>query len=74
MFLKNKLLRQLGWSRALGFLLVIWFIFIIVAFGLLKHETDPQFNQRLNEAFKDVKLLQQQRDEVERLFEKYISG
>lgn len=72
--LKNKFFRQLGWSRALGFLLVVWFIFILAAFGLLKHETDPQFTQRLNQAFKELELLQQQREEVERLFEMFVSG
>lgn len=73
MFL-NKLLRQMGWGRALMFLLVVWFIFIVIAFTLLRHDNDSQTIQRLNQAFKELQLLQQQRSEVSQLLEMYING
>ncbi|XP_046665025.1 alpha-(1,6)-fucosyltransferase [Homalodisca vitripennis] len=71
---KNKLFRQMGWGRALGVLLVVWFVFIIIAFGLLKHESDPQTTQRMNQAFKELQLLHQQRTELNQLLEVYVNG
>lgn len=72
--LKSKVLRQMGWGRALGFLLVVWFVFIIIAFALLKHDSDPQTVQRLNQAFRELQILQQQRSEASQLLEVYING
>ncbi|XP_054262328.1 alpha-(1,6)-fucosyltransferase [Macrosteles quadrilineatus] len=72
--IKTKVFRQMGWGRALGVLLVVWFIFIIISFGLLKHDNDPQTAQRINQALKELQLLQQQRSEVNQLLEIYING
>lgn len=64
----------MGWGRALVFLLVVWFIFIVIAFTLLRHDNDSHAVQRLNEAFKELQILQQQRQEINQLLEIYING
>lgn len=69
-----KLLRQVGWSRALGLLLLVWLIFLLIAFGLLRHENDPQTTQRLNQAIREIQLLQQQRAEINQLLNLYNNG
>lgn len=67
-------MRQVGWGRALGFLLLVWLMFLLVAVGFLKHEPDNQTSQRISEAFKELQLLRQQRVELNQLLKEYTAG
>lgn len=72
---KMKIFRQVGWSRALGLLLLVWLIFLLMAFALLRHESnDPQTSQRLSQAFKELQLLHQQRTEINQLINVFHNG
>ncbi|RZF37669.1 hypothetical protein LSTR_LSTR003080 [Laodelphax striatellus] len=66
-----KLVRQVGWGRALGFLLLVWVLFLLVAVTFLRHEPDPQTAQRISQAFKDLQMLHQQSIEINQLLSDY---
>lgn len=69
-----KLMRQVAWGRALGFLILVWLLFLLVAVGLLKHEPDYQTTQRMTRALKELKVLHQQRLELDQLLKQYTAG
>uniref|UniRef100_A0A1B6CPN6 Alpha-(1,6)-fucosyltransferase n=1 Tax=Clastoptera arizonana TaxID=38151 RepID=A0A1B6CPN6_9HEMI len=72
---KIKICRQIGWNRALGLLLIIWLVFLLMAFTLLRHEgSDSQTSIRLNKAFKELQLLHQQRTEINQLLSVFQNG
>ncbi|XP_067011282.2 alpha-(1,6)-fucosyltransferase isoform X2 [Anabrus simplex] len=67
-----KLLRQVGWRRALLLLAVVWLLLLLlVASPILRPpspELNPQTARRLMQAFNDLEILKKQHSELRSLF------
>lgn len=69
-----KILRQIGWGRALCLLLLVWLVFLLFTIGYLRHEPDTQVAQRLSEALKELDSLHKKHTELNNLVLEYYIG
>jgi hypothetical protein len=75
-----KLVRQVGWGRALLVLFLIWLL-VLVLFAASpvfwvpsSPEADTHMNQRLARAFHDLEILKRQNAELRSLFKDISMG
>ncbi|KAL1455011.1 hypothetical protein WDU94_009137 [Cyamophila willieti] len=59
--------RQIGWCRLLGFLSIVWLLFILMVLGFFHLEPDTKYSKRLNEVIKDMELLKSKNSELHSL-------
>lgn len=69
-----KILRQIGWGRALCLLLLVWLLFLLFTIGYLRHEPDNQVAQRLSEAMKELETLHKKHAELNSLVLEFYVG
>lgn len=72
-----KYLRTLGiskWGRALLGLFIVWLIIMIMAAKPMfnsNNSQDQEANERLSQAFRELKLLKKQNSELKKLFTEF---
>jgi hypothetical protein len=59
--------RQIGWCRLLGFLSIVWLLFVLMVLGFFHLEPDTKYSKRLNEVIKDMELLKSKNVELRAL-------
>lgn len=69
-----KVVRGISCGRAMILLLTVWLGFLLLAVSLLRHEPDPQVNQRISQALRDLQSLHQQRHDINKLIYEYSLG